>query len=81
MGIQDLGAIGEFISSVVIIITLAVLIYEVRGTERATLQANAHERLRRQEGFLATLSETSDLAMAWERADARGLRAGRGVDE
>ena len=37
MDIQDLGAIGEFISSVVIIVTLAVLIYQVRGS---TLEAS-----------------------------------------
>jgi hypothetical protein len=33
MGIQDLGAIGEFISSLVIVVTLMVLIYEVRGAK------------------------------------------------
>ncbi|HEY5681818.1 MAG TPA: hypothetical protein VIS55_17225 [Pseudomonadales bacterium] len=44
MGIQDLGAIGEFISSLVIVVTLLVLIYEVRGAKNATLQANAQER-------------------------------------
>jgi hypothetical protein len=41
MGVQDLGAIGESISSLVIAVTLMVLIYEVRGPKNATLQANA----------------------------------------
>ena len=43
MGIQDLGAIGEFVSSLVIVVTLLVLIYEVRGTRQATLRANSQE--------------------------------------
>lgn len=46
MDIQDLGAIGEFVSSVVIVITLIVLVYEVRSTKRATQLANAQERRR-----------------------------------
>ncbi len=69
MGIQDLGAIGEFISSLVIVGTLLVLIYEVRGSKNATLQANAQERQRKQEGFLTTMSETPSLVNAWAKAN------------
>jgi hypothetical protein len=69
MGIQDLGAIGEFISSLVIVVTLLVLIYEVRGAKNATLQANAQERQRKQEGFLTTMSETPSLVNAWAKAN------------
>ena len=69
MGIQDLGAIGEFISSLVIVVTLMVLIYEVRGAKNATLQANAQERQRKQEGYLTTMSETPSLTKAWSKAN------------
>jgi hypothetical protein len=62
MGIQDLGAIGEFISSLVIVVTLLVLIYEVRGAKNATLQANAQERQRRRDETNQSLAESPDLA-------------------
>jgi hypothetical protein len=62
MGIQDLGAIGEFISSIIIAVTLIVLIYEVRGTKRATLRANALEVQRARNENLRSTSETADLA-------------------
>ncbi len=62
MGIQDLGAIGEFISSLVIVVTLMVLIYEVRGSKNATLQANAQERQRRRDETNQSLAESPELA-------------------
>jgi hypothetical protein len=62
MGIQDLGAIGEFISSLVIVVTLLVLIYEVRGTKQATLQSNAQERQRKRDDLTRSLAGSSDLA-------------------
>ena len=62
MGIQDLGAIGEFISSLVIVVTLMVLIYEVRGAKQATLLANAHERQRRRDETNRSLADSPDLA-------------------
>ena len=62
MGIQDLGAIGEFSSSLVIVVTLMVLIYEVRGTKQATLLANAHERQRRRDETNRSLADSPDLA-------------------
>ena len=62
MGIQDLGAIGEFISSLVIVVTLLVLIYEVRGAKNATLQANAQERQRRRDETNQSLAESPELA-------------------
>lgn len=46
MDIQDLGAIGEFISSVVIVITLIFLTLETRQTRHATLQGNREARQR-----------------------------------
>ena len=69
MGIQDLGAIGEFISSLVIIVTLVVLIYEVRGTKQATLQANAHERRRGRNTASGTIAERPTLAAIWAKAE------------
>ena len=69
MDIQDLGAIGEFISSVVIIVTLAVLIYQVRGSKMATLQANAQERTRNQDAILGTPSESAHLCTIFAKAE------------
>jgi hypothetical protein len=62
MDIQDLGAIGEFVSSLVIVVTLMVLIYETRGAKQATLEANAQERQRARNDMLKSLVETPDLA-------------------
>ena len=69
MGIQDLGAIGEFISSVVIIVTLVVLIYEVRGSKHATLRSNVQERQRKRDDLQRSIAETPDLASIWVTAD------------
>jgi hypothetical protein len=69
MGIQDLGAIGEFISSLVIVVTLMVLIYEVRGAKNATLQANAQERQRKLDDYLRSVAESPDLAGIIETAN------------
>jgi hypothetical protein len=69
MGIQDLGAIGEFISSLVIVVTLLVLIYEVRGAKNATLQANAQERQRRRDDTFRSIAESPDLALIQVSAD------------
>ena len=46
MGIQDLGAIGEFISSVAIVITLIFLTMETRQARNATQQSNRQARHR-----------------------------------
>jgi len=46
VNIQDLGAIGEFVSSIVIVITLIMLFSEIRATKQATQAANAHQRRR-----------------------------------
>ena len=40
MNIQDLGAIGEFISSITIVITLIILTVETRRARNATQQTN-----------------------------------------
>ena len=69
MGIQDLGAIGEFISSVVIVFTLVVLIYEVRGARQATLRANAQERQSKRDNLARSLAESPDLAQILETAN------------
>ena len=69
MGVQDLGAIGEFISSLVIIFTLLVLIYEVRGSKQATLWANAQERQRMRDDITRSFAESSDLGRILETAN------------
>ena len=58
MEIQDLGAIGEFISSVVVVVMLMFLLFEVRATKRASLQANAQERQRTRNASLRAMRET-----------------------
>lgn len=62
MDIQDLGAIGEFVSSVVIVITLIVLVYEVRSTKRAAQAANAQERRRDRTAQWRTIIDAPQLA-------------------
>ena len=62
MGIQDLGAIGEFVSSIVIVVTLVVLVYEVRGSKQATLRANAQERKRQRNETTRSIVESPDLS-------------------
>jgi hypothetical protein len=69
MGIQDLGAMGEFISSVAIVITLVVLIYEVRGSKWATLRANVLERQRKRDDVQRSVAESADLANIWVTAN------------
>jgi hypothetical protein len=46
MEIQDLGAIGEFISSIAIVITLIFLVLETRRSRAATQQSNRQARQR-----------------------------------
>ena len=46
MEIQDLGAIGEFISSIAIVITLIFLVLETRRSRTATQQSNRQARQR-----------------------------------
>ena len=69
MGIQDLGAIGEFISSLVIVFTLVVLIYEVRGSKQATLSANAQERQNKRDDIVRSIAESSVLGRILETAN------------
>jgi len=66
--IQDLGAIGEFVSSIVIVVTLVILVFEVRGTKRAMLGSNAQERHRGRDLILGMLAESPDLADILTRA-------------
>lgn len=46
MNVQDLGAIGEFISSIAIVITLIFLTMETRQARNATQQSNRQSRHR-----------------------------------
>ena len=69
MGVQDLGAIGEFISSLVIVFTLLVLIYEVRGAKQATLRANAQQRQSKRDDLARSVAESPDLGQILETAN------------
>ena len=55
MDIQDLGAIGEFVSSIAIVVTLILLLLEMRQARRATQASNRHarQRIRTDVGLLA----------------------------
>ena len=46
MNVQDLGAIGEFVSSLAIVITLIFLAIETRRARHATQQSNRQARHR-----------------------------------
>jgi hypothetical protein len=46
MGIQDLGAVGEFVSSMAIVITLIFLAMETRRSRAETQQSNRQARQR-----------------------------------
>ena len=70
MTIQDLGAIGEFMSSIVITVTLVFLAFEVRATKRATLLANQHERQRARNSIFDSIATNSELAGIIHKANA-----------
>jgi hypothetical protein len=54
MDIQDLGAIGEFVSSIAIVITLIFLGFQVRLSNQQTTQANKIARADSQRDILKT---------------------------
>lgn len=62
MEIQDLGAIGEFVSSLVVVVTLIVLTWETRKAKQATLQANRVVRQQIRNDLSLALIQTDDLA-------------------
>ncbi len=64
MELQDLGAVGEFVSSICILITLAFLVSEIRATNRAALDANSHARREARDRVFASVVENSSLANA-----------------
>ncbi len=92
MEIQDLGAIGEFISSIAIVVTLIFLVLETRRSRAATQQSNrqARQRIRTDlslgiafnpefaEVFVTTLGEPSDLNRVPNASDF-GLSPAAGV--
>ncbi len=53
MGIQDLGAIGEFIAAIATIATLAYLALQIRQSARATRQTAVHDTV--QSGLMLRL--------------------------
>ena len=59
MELQDLGAVGEFVSSICILITLAFLVSEIRATNRAALDANSHARREARDRVFASVVENS----------------------
>jgi len=69
MGIQDLGAIGEFISSIVIVATLVVLIYEVRQNSTLLRRSANRETIRGLGDALRLAVENDELAALLDRFD------------
>ena len=75
MNLQDLGAIGEFVSSIVIVITLLVLVYEVRSAKRAAQVTNAQERRRARDAVWSMPVDSPGLTEIVAKANAHiGLR-------
>lgn len=70
MDIQDLGAIGEFVSSIVIVFTLLLLVYEVRSAKQAAQVANAQERRRVRDAVWSMPVESPGLAEVMAKASA-----------
>lgn len=68
MDIQDLGAIGEFVGSIVVVITLVVLVFEVRSSRKSTIRHNVLERQRERNEHERVLFQALDLADAIARA-------------
>lgn len=62
MGVQDLGAIGEFISSLVIVMTLVVLIYEVRQNSALLRRSANRETIKALGDTLRPAVEDDELA-------------------
>jgi len=67
--IQDLGALGELISSIVIVIALIALIYEVRSSKQATLRMNAQDRRRARDAAFSQVVEHPHLAAIIVKAE------------
>ena len=64
MEIQDLGAIGEFVSSLVVVATLIVLTWETRKAKQATLQANRVVRQQIRNDLSLALVQTEGVAIS-----------------
>lgn len=69
MGVQDLGAIGEFISSLVIVFTLVVLIYEVRQNSALLRRSANRETIKALGDALRPAVEDDELADVLKRFD------------
>jgi hypothetical protein len=70
MGIQDLGAIGEFVSSIVITVTLVLLVLETRSSRKATLQGNRQLRQQIQNALHLGFARNPLLSEALVKANA-----------
>lgn len=62
MSVQDLGAIGEFVSSIAIVITLIFLAVETRRARDATLQSTRQARQRIRTDLSLALAVNPQLA-------------------
>lgn len=68
MNLQDLGAIGELISGVVVVATLIYLAIQLRqNTETTQAQTTASVALEMEQALLA-LAQNADLAIAYQKA-------------
>lgn len=67
--IQDLGAIGELISSIVIVIALIALVYEVRSSKQTALRMNAQDRRRARDAAFSKVVEHPHLAAIIVKAE------------
>jgi hypothetical protein len=68
MTIQDLGAIGEFVSAFAILITLAYLAIQVRYARIATIDKNRESRVTGIIQINSRLANNRDLRQAFDKA-------------
>jgi hypothetical protein len=74
MGISEIGWIGEFLSSVGVLITLVFLYFEMRGNNKIQLRQNAKQTARDDVNALQSLL-AEDVSELFMRGNTEGLAA------
>jgi hypothetical protein len=72
MNIQDLGAIGEFIASIAVLITLVFLVFEVRRNTKLLIRSNARATYEQEGEALRSLMD-GEVAELYLRGHHQGL--------
>ena len=67
MSISDLGAIGEFVASIAVLITLGYLAYQIRQNTRGMQMGQSQEFIRWNTELVEPLVAQRDLTELWEQ--------------